>query len=286
MRNVPPYNEVMLEIGHNTIAGISWGPKDGKPILAIHGWLDNAASFIPLIPYLQEYRVIAIDLPGHGHSSHTAGSYLHFVDFIADVIKVIDHLRWEECYLLGHSLGAGIATVVAGTMPERIKGLVLLDGIGAMTVPAKDLPAHVRSSVHEYMKMHEKRARVFVDEEEAIQARLKAAHMQRKSVEILIERGLRQLEQGHTWRTDPRLLFTPLALPTEEQLIAFLELVTADTFLIRPKSGFPFDEEQLRHRIGTLKNLNIHTIDGEHHAHMDAPEIVGPLVNKFFSTIK
>ncbi len=53
-----------------TYAGIEWGEPDGYPILALHGWLDNALSFSVLAPFLSEYRLIALDLSGQGLSDH------------------------------------------------------------------------------------------------------------------------------------------------------------------------------------------------------------------------
>lgn len=48
-----------------------WGPRDKQPIIAIHGWQDNAGTFDPLIELLpKDLSILCIDLPGHGLSSH------------------------------------------------------------------------------------------------------------------------------------------------------------------------------------------------------------------------
>lgn len=278
------YNEIILDLPDYSIAALTWGPKDGKPLLAIHGWLDNAASFIPLIPYLQDYYVIAVDLAGHGHSPHFAQSaYFHLIDYIADIQKIVNYLDWQEYALLGHSLGAGICAVVAGTTPERITALGLIDGIGVVTQPAANLPDLVRASIQDYLKLPSKKPKYYSDIDAAIEARLRATKMHRDAVELIVARGIKQTEQGLTWRTDPRLVVAPLVLPTEEQLMAFLERITAPTCLIRAQAGYPFDEVVMDKRIKAVKNIIIESVPGEHHVHMDHPNVVGPILQAFFA---
>ena len=57
-----------LELG--ALRVLTWGEEDAPPVLALHGWLDNAASFIPLAAHLDGIRLVAIDAPGHGRSGH------------------------------------------------------------------------------------------------------------------------------------------------------------------------------------------------------------------------
>ena len=63
------------------------GPKDAPPVLLCHGWLDNCYSFVPLLTKLpMNRRYIALDLPGHGHSSHKPKSaYTHTIGMVLDL---------------------------------------------------------------------------------------------------------------------------------------------------------------------------------------------------------
>src|SRR5262245_54247330 len=121
-----------LTIPGLTIACKCWGNPQNPPILALHGWLDNANSFDYLAPYLEDqYYLIAIDLPGHGHSSHIAqGAYYHFSDGIFTVIEIINALKLDKVHLLGHSMGACLASLVAGVTPDRFPSLFLIEGLG------------------------------------------------------------------------------------------------------------------------------------------------------------
>ncbi|MEZ5601350.1 MAG: alpha/beta fold hydrolase [Candidatus Competibacteraceae bacterium] len=96
--------ELELQTPYLRLAARAWGPLDGVPVLALHGWLDNAASFDALAPLLPNTRLVALDLTGHGRSEHRpAGVHYHFVDFIPDVVAAADALGWNRFALLGHS---------------------------------------------------------------------------------------------------------------------------------------------------------------------------------------
>ena len=60
--------DVRLLLPNLSLAARDWGPAAAPPVLALHGWLDNAASFDRLAPLLDGLRIVALDLPGHGRS--------------------------------------------------------------------------------------------------------------------------------------------------------------------------------------------------------------------------
>ncbi|GBP10884.1 Serine hydrolase-like protein [Eumeta japonica] len=65
-----PVKEVKIPTQWGFIAGKLWGNDQQRPILALHGWQDNAGTWDTLIPLLpKEYSFLAIDFPGHGQSS-------------------------------------------------------------------------------------------------------------------------------------------------------------------------------------------------------------------------
>ncbi|MGL4692583.1 MAG: alpha/beta fold hydrolase, partial [Stenotrophomonas maltophilia] len=101
-----------LPVAGSTVAGLRSPVSGGLRVLALHGWLDNAASFVPLAAQLPELELVAIDLPGHGHSAHLPpGTQYNTPGAICHVLDVADALGWDRFVLLGHSMGAGIASL-------------------------------------------------------------------------------------------------------------------------------------------------------------------------------
>ncbi|MEO0812696.1 MAG: alpha/beta fold hydrolase, partial [Myxococcota bacterium] len=116
--------EIRVEIPGLSLAAVAYGPTDGRPVLALHGWLDNAASFAPMAPMLEGCRVVCLDSAGHGRSEHRADhAGYHFIDWIPDVVAAADALGWERFVLMGHSMGAATASLTAGTYPDRVEAL-------------------------------------------------------------------------------------------------------------------------------------------------------------------
>ena len=62
--------ETTLDIPLGRLHALRGGRAGAPKVLALHGWLDNAASFVPLAAHLDDIELIALDLPGHGRSAH------------------------------------------------------------------------------------------------------------------------------------------------------------------------------------------------------------------------
>lgn len=100
-----------------------------KPIVLIHGVGMQIEAWVPQIAFLSEqHRVIAVDLPGHG-SSEPLGKppeLRHFVDWFG---TFVDEIGLGSISLVGHSMGALIATGVVATMPDRLDRVALFNGV-------------------------------------------------------------------------------------------------------------------------------------------------------------
>uniref|UniRef100_A0A672F4N1 Serine hydrolase like n=1 Tax=Salarias fasciatus TaxID=181472 RepID=A0A672F4N1_SALFA len=129
-------SELSVPAPWGEIKGKIWGPDDGYPVLCLHGWADNCASFDCLVPLLpKECRYVATDLVGHGLSSHRAPGVSYLLsDYVADVCRVVEDLQWTKFSIIGHSmvhLHVVFCFPQFGALyPEMVDVLVLLDSYG------------------------------------------------------------------------------------------------------------------------------------------------------------
>jgi pimeloyl-ACP methyl ester carboxylesterase len=276
--------ELTLELPHLRLAAREWGPADGQPVLALHGWLDNSASFDRLAPLLPELHLVALDLTGHGRSEHRHSSTVHhFIDWAPEVLAVADHLGWQTFSLLGHSMGAGISTLVAGTFPDRLRRLVLLEGAGPLAADASRAPKQLASALEDEGRVSEKPPRLFPDLEAAVAARLRDSDLDTEGAELLVARGSEEVEGGVRFTHDPRLRTRSRTRLTENQVLAFLANISCPVLAVRALQGWPFPEEVVMARLKTIANLETAEIEGGHHVHLTHPERVAPVINEFLS---
>lgn len=280
--DIPSPVAVELATGAGTLRGLRWGNPGGISILALHGWLDNAASFARLAPLLADAEVVAIDLPGHGYSDHRPrGVRYHFVDYIPSVLDAMNELGWQNCLLMGHSLGAAIASFTAATEPDRVRGLFLIDGLGPYSEKAYSGPGRLQRSIRRFADSPTTATTKYPDQDTMIDARYRAGRISNVGAALLASRNAIQGEQGFHWRTDPRLRLPSPQYLTEEQVLAFLQKVDAPTVLGLASEGLLQGQPQTKERIRAFSNINVVELPGAHHLHLDQPQLVAKVVNHF-----
>jgi pimeloyl-ACP methyl ester carboxylesterase len=138
-------DERKREILNGHIATIEYGCSETAElsVVFLHGWLDNAASFESVMASLHalnpDWHLCAIDLPGHGLSSHKeASNFYPFHDYIDDVYQFLANLSPNRLVLVGHSLGALIASCYSAAFPEQVSGLVQVEGYGPLAEKAQE----------------------------------------------------------------------------------------------------------------------------------------------------
>ena len=240
-----------------------------KPLLiALHGWLDNGASFLPLAPYLDDFHLVCVDLPGHGHSDHKATPYV-FVDWLDDLYQITQAAGWSRFVMLGHSLGALIASAYAGVFPEQIERLILLEGLGPLTQPDEAVPAQIKRAILNRSRTRERSAAGFASIDEAVAARCKVADITPEAARLICERQLEERAGRWQWRSDPRLRdLSPLRM-SEGQAQALIKAICCPVLFIRGEQGFAELEAQWQLRQGAFRQIEQVILPGNHHFHME-----------------
>lgn len=244
--------------------------------------MDNAASFSPLAARLPECDVVALDLPGHGHSSHLPeGCHYHLLDQVPYILSAADALGWNEFNLLAHSLGACIAPFVAVAAPERVKRLVMIDGIGPPTEPPEALPERLHRSVAQTRDSRHRLTRIYARETDAVDARLAATKMERENAELIVRRSLKETDGGYAWRFDPKIRVASPSYLNAAQVQACFNSVECPALLVLAAQGVPHVREHAEERLSWLQRGVLHTLPGDHHVHMDQPDAVAGAIRKF-----
>jgi pimeloyl-ACP methyl ester carboxylesterase len=266
--------EITLSVQGLTLRAKHWpGATANAPrLLALHGWLDNAASFVPLAAHLADWDLVAVDLPGHGLSAHrSSDATYHFVDWVGTIVAVLDSLGWARAVLMGHSMGAGAAALVAGTLPTRVAGLVLLDALAPYTAVEAAMPERLAAYLQEVQLRPHRPLRPYANLAAASRALCRVvAHLSEANAALLVERNTRPLDdgQGVGWRSDPRLRGTSALTLTEPQLHAFLRRIVCPSVFIQAPDGLAWEPHALQRNAACFAQLTTVTIAGGHHVHM------------------
>lgn len=271
-----PIEQRIVLSHHLSLTAQMWGEADAPPLLALHGWLDNAGSYAYLAPILaQHWHVVALELPGHGHSGHLpAGTNYHYLDYVSAVLAAIDALPWERYTLLGHSLGAGIASLVAAAAPQRIDRLCLIEGLG----PLGDDGSHTLQRFRDAFAApttQGKSLRMFRDIDQAISARTLASGLRADLARPIVERGLLETEDGWRWRSDSRLTRPSAMRLAESQIRALLAGMETPTALLLANPATPYLPTPLMQaRASYVRHIAVDHMDGGHHLHLEHPQAV------------
>ncbi|RPE80210.1 epoxide hydrolase [Vulcaniibacterium tengchongense] len=281
--------EFALDIRIGRIAGLRGGRAGAPRVLALHGWLDNAASFAPLAAHLHGIELVAPDLPGHGASAHLPpGADYSFAGAVDSVLDIADALGWERFALLGHSMGAGIASLIAAACPQRVERLVAIEALGALAeAPERTVP-RLREAIAARRALPGKSLRVFPDLALAVRARMAAgqqlgSRLDEAAARLLVERGVAPVEGGFVWSSDPRLTLPTMQRMSEPQVRALIAGIECPTRVIYAEPAQPYlPEPQRREHAALLPRGELIVLPGGHHLHMERPQAVAAAIGDFF----
>jgi pimeloyl-ACP methyl ester carboxylesterase len=282
-----PLREIAIETPRGRFAALSNSANPASeaaehdprpPLLALHGWLDNAASFQPMAPWLAKYRLVALDMPGHGQSFHyhEAAEYTLFTALL-DILAAADGLGWGRFAVLGHSMGGAFASMLAAAAPERIDTLYLIEALGPLAAPETGAAERLRDAVAKRRALDPGRKRTFSSLEHGILARMNATvtTLDEASAQMIVQRGVRPVDGGYIWSSDARLTLPTAIRMTEAHVRECLGAIECPVRIVMADPHPPYIPASMRDgRIACVRDIACRILPGSHHLHMTHPREV------------
>lgn len=265
-----------FRLDNNRLGALRWGRSDAPVWLALHGWLDNAASYSRLAPLLVkalDIQLVAIEFSGHGHSLWRPGGRYFLWDYVEDALAAMNALELPAPpVVIGHSLGAAVAVQLAGALPERVERLVLLDGMRMKSSPATDYPNRLKKALVTRQRDGRLR-RPYRTLEQALWARVAGAitPVDEATIGPVVERSLRTEGEGLVLRSDSAVSRPTPATLGEGQWQALMQAIRGRVDIIAASQGI-LDEES-RHFAKAFRNHHWHDIEGGHHVHLEPARV-------------
>ncbi|MHA7832994.1 MAG: alpha/beta fold hydrolase [Algiphilus sp.] len=253
-----------------------WGEDAPAQLILLHGWGDCGATFAPLCAHwARRAPVAAPDMRGFGQSAHS-GPHYWFADYIADLDAILDALSpTQPLALIGHSMGAQIASLYAGIRPERITHLVILDGLFLPDTPSDQAPKRYRSWLHQLQEPPQ--ARVYPDFH-SLATRIQKQHPSLNAPRALevAKAWAGEVDSGVQLHMDPRhRMRGPLLFRATESKAIWQQITAATLFVDGDQSAFAqaIDHAERDARRACFQRRNEKRIEGAGHMlHFDAPE--------------
>ena len=255
---------------------LDWGNEDAADMLLVHGIHDHCHSWDWLAQsFRRHYHVVAPDLRGHGDSEWTLGSPYSYLEYVQDVAQLVRQRRLTPLTVVSHSMGGTIASIYAGTFPQAVERLVIIEGLGIYPHGKESTADRLCRWIDNNYALSARTPRRYATLEDAYQRMQETnPHLSPEQARHLTIHGSNQNEDGtFTWKFDnytraPR----PYDIPAED-MAALWQRIDCPVLIVNSRQGYP-------HRIGqdgTLRhfaNATLHEIDDAghwtHHDQLDA----------------
>ncbi len=273
-------------------------PGDGvhvTPVVLLHGYLDLARTFRPVIDRLGAagYRVLCPDFRGHGETDRVpAGGYYHFPDYVSDLDALLAALEVPRAHLVAHSMGGSVATLYAGAVPGAAVSLALLEGVGPPAMPADVAPDRTAAWLSGLAKLrargHGRTQRVYPTLEDVV-ARMRVSHpeVSPEALRSAAEASVGEVPGGWAFRFDPLHQTVSPGRFDAEGFEAHIARVACPVLLVDGGGGVAGVFPELAARAGRYPGARTVTLAGAGHMmHWTQPEALAGVVRGFLRSIE
>ncbi|XP_023224500.1 serine hydrolase-like protein 2 [Centruroides sculpturatus] len=288
--------EIEIPVENGYLAAKEWGLSTGEPVLALHGWQDNAATFDRLIPLLSpDLHIVAIDYIGHGRSSHKTDGLPYFkLEFIYHIKLIAEYFNWKKFSIIGHSWGSEFAITFSSMYPEMIDKVIGIDLLKPVTYSVEGISSKIKRKIDEYKAEQEKiknnsNPPVYT-KEEATKRLLNSEYNDcgEDEIKLLIERGTKEIEPGkYVFTRDPRIKYVwDCGFNSSVVMKSLISNIRCGLLLIKAKRSPIFSDQESYNEFLKLysekcSRFEYVEIDGNHFIHLSYPERIAPIINAF-----
>lgn len=282
------------------VVGRWYGNRNVRPILALHGWLDNMGTWNTLLPLLPKHiGVMCIDLPGHGLSPKLPkGIVYHAVDYVCVILRIMDEYKWQKVSLLAHSMSSMISFIFASLYSDRLDMLISIDVVRTRYRDPNSQIEFMRNNIEKYLVEDERLLLAHQMEPPSYtREQLLKLMYEGSDRSVTLENCKHILERNVTKSTKypDKYYFS-----RDGRVKYYFEFTTSPPFaaeLARKMHNVPFCvikgsqsnfiDEQSEEVIDILLTNNphfeLHVVEGTHHVHLNNPQDVAAIVTPFIN---
>jgi pimeloyl-ACP methyl ester carboxylesterase len=291
-----PDRAELVEVNRTTLRLWCWGDATAPPVLLLHGAYDHGRMFDDLAPRIAAlgYHAIALDLRGHGDSGPTdtgfAWALLHI-----DLALLVRDVVGTAVGVIAHSFGGGQAIGLAGTFPELVRWLVVIDGLGpppdAFVMP-DDIRGAIRTNAARTDRiLFDRHRREWPSVEDmAAHRRAQNPRLSPGWADHLARHGSRRgPDGGWVWKADPMF---GLGVPSHfdvELLAEEQRRVRCPVLVITGSEHDTWRDlttEQEAERVGWLRAHHVTVPGTGHYVHLEDPGATVAAMRAFFDEVE
>lgn len=263
-----PFTDGEVVVGGATVHHLAWGDPGRRGLVFVHGggahahwWTHLAATFAA------DFRVLAVDLTGHGDSDHRPAYDLR--GWTDEVVATAEAGGIEgRPVVVGHSMGGFVTIATAALHPDNVAGVVICDS--PVTTPDPEVQSFRSRDAFG-------RPRTYASVDEALE-RFRTVPAQKHVLDYVIDhvarRSLRAVEGGYRWKFDRRIFesfgggMRGAALPYLSQVACRFALLRSEFGLVTPGIG-----AEMYEALGRVAPV-IELPQAGHHAMLDQPLVL------------
>lgn len=282
------------------MCGKWYGPRNVRPILALHGWQDNLGTFDKLVPLMPSYLgVLAIDLPGHGRSSHLPDGIMYhsLSHFVYCIFLVMKEYNWDKVSIMGHSMSSMFGFLFASLHPDKVDLLIGIDVLKPRYRQPSTEIAIMQYKFDKFFISNERNREIAFREPpsftyEEMKEKLyqgSGESINKDKLHHILDRNITKSTQypdKYYFSRDDRVKLYVEFLATPEYSKELAKRIKAPFLSIKGGASEFFIEDHYEEVLETLKtnNPNFETFiltEGTHHLHLNNADKISDVINSF-----